>query len=54
MLTQGRGSRVPVGVANANVGCWRLMVLRGHVSQLPQHGGEQEAARAGWGCYLAW
>jgi hypothetical protein len=39
VLTQGRGSGVPVGVASARAWCWCLMILPGHPGQLPQHGG---------------
>ena len=39
VLTQGRGSRVPVSIASAHVGCWWLMILPGYPGQLPQHGG---------------
>ena len=39
VLTQGRGSRVPVSITSAHVGCWWLMILSGRPGQLPQHGG---------------
>ena len=39
VLTQGRGSRVPVSIASAHARCWCLMILRGYLGQLPQHGG---------------
>src|SRR2546428_537675 len=39
VLTQGRGCRLPVGVASAHAGWWRLMILPGLLGQLPQRGG---------------
>jgi hypothetical protein len=38
VLTEGRGSRVSVSIANAHVGCWCLMIFPGRPGQLPQHG----------------
>jgi hypothetical protein len=38
VLAQGRGSRVPVGIANAHARGWCLTMLSGHLGQVPQHG----------------